>query len=660
MPQKSYLWNTKILNMKTILFVLIGICTLTAFSQEQVNFLWAKKLGGRGNDNRVIMTNDKAGNLILTGVFADTVDFDLGPGIFNLIAKGSSDIFIAKYSNQGNLIWAKQLITFVGNEYPVNLIADNYDNVYLNARFKDSIECDPGIGVKYLYSKNYSSSIGNNTNASFILKLDNMGNFKFAKTLKATHSMAIDDTLNMFFVGDFIDGDDINPDTGIVILNSPQNGKAGAFVLKLDSIGGFVWVRSFDCKPISFSPSSSTSIRTINIDHENSLLLSGTKSGIQIRDIEKGINYASNPNLFDNFNLKMDKLGNVIFLYETGVPINKQSNYTLSFGSIISTGSMFNTIDFDPGIGMFNLAGSGGDAIYTYKLNLNGQFIWAKGIGSENGLYSNAICTDKKGNVYTTGRFLGRGDFNSGPGINYLYAAGSDDVFINKIDSNGNFVWAINLSGTKGEEGKGIFVDDSNYIYTMGNFYGVTDFDHGIGEYNLESNGDFDIYLHKMAPCEQADMSIQTAGDSILSNQANATYQWYDCYFDLPIKGETKKSLKPRSSGKYAVKITMGSCTYKSDCIEYKSSGPNAIDAYSENQLSFYPNPANESVKIQSNEIMYQIQIRDIQGRIILSEVKNEMHCEIKTASLTDGIYILEALDETGHIVSSKRLHVHH
>ncbi|MBP7477512.1 MAG: T9SS type A sorting domain-containing protein [Chitinophagales bacterium] len=644
--------------MKAILIVLLGICHLTIFAQEQVNFMWAKKLGGKGDELSPLMTNDKSGNIIMTGVFADTVDFDLGPGVFNLIASGTSDIFIAKYSNQGNLIWAKQLITFVGNEYPVTLSADQYDNIYLNARFKDSIECDPGTGVKYLYSKNYTSIGGNSTNASFILKLDKTGNYVFAKTLKATNSFAVDDTLNVYLVGDFADGDDINPDTGVLILTSTQNGKYGAFILKLDSTGAFVWVKSFDSKSVLISPIAYTSFKSISIDNDNSLIIYGNKTGNPFRYIQKGINYTTGTN--DNYILKMDKLGNVIFFNETGVPANKQNSYTLSSGNLISTGSLLSTLDFDPGIGVYNLSSTGGDGIYFYKLNSNGQFVWAKGIGSENGIYSNAICTDKKGNIYTTGRFLGRGDFNSGPSINYLYAAGASDVYINKLDTNGNFIWAINLSGTKGEEGKGIFVDDSNYIYTMGNFYGVTDFDHGPGEYNLETNGGFDIYLHKIAPCEQADLSIQIAADSLISNQGNASYQWYDCYFDLPIIGETKKHLKPRSSGKYAIQITMGSCTYKSACIEYKSPSSDLLETNAQTAINLYPNPANASVKIQSNQIMQRIQIKDLQGKTILTEQVNDIHHEINTSGISNGIYMLETIGADGAISSNHRLCIVH
>ena len=49
--------------------------------------------------------------VIVTGAFHNTVDFDGGPGVFNLTSNGSTDIYITKYDTAGNFIWAKKLRT---------------------------------------------------------------------------------------------------------------------------------------------------------------------------------------------------------------------------------------------------------------------------------------------------------------------------------------------------------------------------------------------------------------------------------------------------------------------------------------------------------------------------------------------------------------------
>ncbi|MBK8145446.1 MAG: hypothetical protein IPK62_10865 [Bacteroidetes bacterium] len=72
-------------------------------------------------------------------------------------------------------------------------------------------------------------------------------------------------------------------------------------------------------------------------------------------------------------------------------------------------------------------------------------FQWAKGFGSN--LLDNvlAIAVDHNGNVYTTGGFQSTCDFDPGLGIHNLTSIGNNDIYITKLDSNGNFIWALQL-----------------------------------------------------------------------------------------------------------------------------------------------------------------------------------------------------------------------
>ena len=56
--------------------------------------LWSKRFGDTADQHGIGVATDKAGNVLLTGMFSGTVDFGNGP----LVSAGGSDIFVAKFS----------------------------------------------------------------------------------------------------------------------------------------------------------------------------------------------------------------------------------------------------------------------------------------------------------------------------------------------------------------------------------------------------------------------------------------------------------------------------------------------------------------------------------------------------------------------------------
>lgn len=126
----------------------------------------------------------------------------------------------------------------------------------------------------------------------------------------------------------------------------------------------------------------------------------------------------------------------------------------------------------------------------------DGDFIGAKAIGAEESDQGHGITVDTSGKVYTTGFFQSTADFDPGPGTFNLTSEAWNDIFISKLTSNGDFVWAKAMGGDLDEYGKGIFVDNSGKVHTTGYFQGTVDFDPGTGTFNLTSLEDSsDIFI---------------------------------------------------------------------------------------------------------------------------------------------------------------------
>jgi len=88
---------------KIISFILIIIINQTAFNQTSS---WIKQISGTGDITPFMAKVDKSNNIYIIGYF--TGQLKQGSITLNSIS-GSTDGFVAKFDNSGNLIWINQI-----------------------------------------------------------------------------------------------------------------------------------------------------------------------------------------------------------------------------------------------------------------------------------------------------------------------------------------------------------------------------------------------------------------------------------------------------------------------------------------------------------------------------------------------------------------------
>jgi hypothetical protein len=161
-------------------------------------------------------------------------------------------------------------------------------------------------------------------------------------------------------------------------------------------------------------------------------------------------------------------------------------------------------VDFDPGPGTDPHSGT--DDIYLTKYDSDGNFVWARSWGGSSGLQrgddsGNAIAVDYSDCIYVTGDFEFILDFDPGPGQDYHSSNGGRDIFLLKLDSDGNFVWADTWGGDAGwtfwDQGTDITLDAAGNPFVVGMFGDNVDFDPGSEQDTRHSNGKFDCFLAK-------------------------------------------------------------------------------------------------------------------------------------------------------------------
>jgi len=169
------------------------------------------------------------------------------------------------------------------------------------------------------------------------------------------------------------------------------------------------------------------------------------------------------------------------------------------FGNIYIAGTFQGTYDFDPGSGVQNLSAYGINS-FIVKMNSEGHVLWAKSFESDHSNSPSDIAVDSAGNVYTTGTFNGIADFDPGfttntfdTGVSWVYNYGLD-VYISKLDENGDFVWARQIGNEEKTSSYALELDDSANVYTTGTFKGIVDLDPGV-----DTNGVYGkIFLSKL------------------------------------------------------------------------------------------------------------------------------------------------------------------
>jgi hypothetical protein len=676
----------------TVLFININPC----FAQPHLK--WVEQIGGAsgsGFTRDVAVDSNK--NVYSTGNFSGTCDFDPGPGIYTLSALAGS-AFIQKLDSNKNFIWAKQIQWNIPGTLvdAHSLVLDNKNNIYITGTFSNTVDFDPGPGIYNMTSNSSGHDI-------FVEKLDSNGNFNWAKHMGGIgynqgFSIKVDANYNVYTTGYFSGTCDFDPGPGIFNIASAGQGSHEIYIQKLDSAGNFIWAKEME--------GSYDWGQSLSLDAFGHIYITGYFMGTTDFDPGIGIYILTSNGSQDIFIEKLDTAGSFIWVRQIGsTDYDQGTGITIdASGNIYTTGYFSDTVDFDPGTSIYNLSSAGSNNIFVLKLDSSGNFSWARQMsGPSANSMASFISLDLSANIYVTGIFRGTVDFDPGIGIDTLTSspASKMDIFIFKLNSIGDYVWARRFGSINDDVGSCIVIDNENNIYTTGYFKNTVDFDPDSGIYNLSASNNSNGFVLKMNQCAnssssqtekaciqylwngvtytatgiyadtianaigcdslmtlnlvvwQLSDSVSNNGPTLTAFQTGSTYQWVDCDNGYAaIVGATNQSYTPISSGHYAVIITENTngCIDTSDCKSVYTIGFDEIQ--NENIIQVVPNPSGGKFAITTNSLeSLSYKIIDATGKIILQkENQNGSTFLIDISDKSNGIYFLDiGLNNTHH-----------
>lgn len=453
------------------------------------NFVWVKTYGTANAYQGVgTLAVSGSGDCYVGGYFINTIDFDPGAGISNLTCVGMQDAYILKLNSSGNFIYAKQISV---DNFAI-LTASEIDangNYLYGGVFSGAIDLDPGTAT-------YAANAPNSTNG-FLAKLDNVGNFVMGQTIDGdnyceVNAIKIDNLQNIIVAGIFNGIYDFNPSSGVNNMTS-TNGFQDAFIVKLTSVGNYVWAKQF-------TGSDDLIMRSMDVDAIGNVYTTGYFLGSTDFNPGTAVNMFNVVGPVDAFVSKLDYSGNFVSANQLGGNAEDGGfDIKLKNNSIYSCGLFNGTADFDPSAATFNLSAASSSAngdVYTFKwdqctpsitnLNavgcsytLNGQTYTGNGVYQQ--YYTNSTGCDSIVNLTLSGSstnttlnpIVCSGSYtlngitytNSGNYVqNYTNVAGCDSNYII------NLVLSSPSSSTLSEEACDFYYFNNTYLFNSGTY----------------------------------------------------------------------------------------------------------------------------------------------------------------------------------------------
>lgn len=368
---------------------------------------WTVGKGGPSGDRVLAVAQDSSGNVLVTGTFAGTVDFGGG----SLTSISGADIFVAKYTNAGAFVWAKQYGGSGATNTPAGVAVDSSGNALVTGKFNGTVNFGgtsftSALGSFDVFLAKYSAVDGSH-----------LWSKTFANTGDEVSTGIITDTSGNPVITGFFNG---AVSFGGSTLST--GGGRDVFVAKFgNAAGAHIW---------SIKSQAGGSLDQVG----NAIALDGSNNVYLTGYFMDSISFGGNTltgvtNFYQPFAAKLVAATGAA----TWLKALTTTNYGQGFGiGVDGSGNALVAANFQSTVnaGGATLTSAGGDDTVVAKLaSADGAHLWSHRYGGPSNDWPLGLAVDPSGSSYITGFFQGTAAF----GATNLTSAGSNDVFFLKL-----------------------------------------------------------------------------------------------------------------------------------------------------------------------------------------------------------------------------------
>jgi hypothetical protein len=572
----------------TLLLAAFLILVSTTYSQG-VQFDWANQFGLEGSDQGHSIASDGNGTSYTVGSYsnAHVQSTPAGP----IIISDTFGIFICRYDPAGTVLWTKHIINAQVYGTKSVIAIDSENNIYVLGTITsaDTVDLDPGVGSFPM--------ILQSTGDIFLLKLDQAGDFQWAKTFTSNSmivsygntrgsGIALDSLDHIYVTGDFLGTVDFDPGNGIYEVQSTA---PAIFLLQLDSDGAFVWLKQIDGDYVTVGGDL--------VIRDGIICLNGLFMGSLYYEVDGvPLSLTATGNYLNTFLLRSDLEGNIEWIrglgdniYGNCVSLNESGNAGIG-------GYFANTADFDPGPGIAEATATAGFfSAFVAEYDPNGDLVWANTFSGDGNSAVNDIGSGD-GFFYATGDYDSVLHLNVLQGYQDLTSNGASDLFLVKIDQNG-LLFAKAIGGEGPETGNALSLDSAENIYLAGSFWSSMDADPGSNYSFISPAGNVlpDALLMRFNTC------TFTYGTDVVDTAGS--YTW--------INGVTYVS--NNFTDTYVLENVAGCDSILTLHLTLADAGMETISVF---PCTFFPNPSEGMTSFQVSEPGV-LTLHDAQGKLV-------------------------------------------